>query len=99
MIGASDAQVAEQALALLRNVVCTYDEDAEPAFGLAGVGEDRLLSIITARLIETQDDVMLEHVSVAGLGASVIPAEPYSFLGCRDYLPSSISRRRVSRQG
>ena len=56
--------MAEQALALLRNVVCTYDEDAEPAFGLAGVGEDRLLSILTARLVDDKDEAMLQNVSL-----------------------------------
>lgn len=63
MIGSSDAEVAEHALGLLRNVVCTYDEDAQPAFGLAGVGEEKLLSIITARLLDDKDEAMLHNVS------------------------------------
>lgn len=63
LIGSADGEIAEHALGLLRNVVCTYDEDAEPAFGMVGVGEERLLSLITGRLVHDEDQGMIENVS------------------------------------
>lgn len=63
MIDAPDPEIAEPALGLLRNVVCTYDEDSEPAFGLAGMGEQRMLSSLCTRLLGDKEEKILLSVS------------------------------------
>ncbi|KAK4702849.1 armadillo repeat-containing protein 8, partial [Phenoliferia sp. Uapishka_3] len=55
-------EVSVEALAILRNVTCTVNDD--PVCGLIEMGEDRMLSILETQLLSTSSKVLMQAIYI-----------------------------------